>query len=191
MVFDFCARIEGEGHTAESRATFVEFVTAPLPRIHLVSMADRPGTMIMSAMIEWTWFVPGSSTAHRFELRRVVWEDIPFLVMTFPRKKFPAIRSLAKRLGMRVADGVPTLLDHNGTSHFPGGRLPNYQPNCAMYSLENDSGSPIYQNNRRQLDEFYQCEGELIDALANTGGKLSVEQVVDYLYGNGPFPATR
>lgn len=168
---------------------FYHFVTSPLPKIHLVMLWERPGILALSGMIEWIWFAPGTRTETQYTVHCLVWQEVRWLVASLPRGKFDSVRSLAKRMGMRVGNGVPTMVFGGKPHYFPGSILPDGKDNMSMFSIENDRGSPIYQNNWRSNEEFRQCETEIVDALVNTCGKLTVAQVVDYLYGDGKFPA--
>ena len=168
--------------------------------IHLVSMTTRPGSYALISAIEWFWFSPKKNLNHLFNLTIVRWEGLDWLVVSIPKHKLQAVKRLAKQLGMRIADGVPSLIRHMepdekpdrtlegvGVFVFPGGIL-NGSDNKYMFTIENDSGSPIYTNSTKTHQDIRSAENEVNDGFVN-GVEWTPEKIVEYIYGIPNFVA--
>jgi hypothetical protein len=179
---------------------FIRFVTEPSGRIHLVMLTTRPGVMALLGAIEWTWFPPGGPRAAQIGVCGLEWEGLAWVIASLPKAKLADVCRMARRLGMRIANGVPTILvpaspgepeSHQfpgfAARYFPGAARPDGSDNMAVHTVENDKDSPVYRNSTRLESEILQCEREAVAAL-NRGMKLSVRQIADYMYGSGPFP---
>jgi hypothetical protein len=184
------------------------YVTRPDGRSYLVSHVERVGVAAFIAAIEWYWYSPNTSRNHLFDVYGAEWHNMHWLITAFPSGRLPAVRHLAKQLGLRIANGPPVMLGRRGAlliqvssrpSHltdlqdvpmefFPGTMLPNGQENDTIYTIENDRDSPIYKNRRRDNETMFAASGEISDAL-NRGVRLTPRQIADYIYGSGPFPA--
>ncbi len=169
--------------------------------IHLVSMSTRPGSFALISAIEWFWFSPKKDLNHLFNLTIVRWEGLDWLVASIPKHKLKDVKQLAKQLGMRIADGVPTLIrciepgekpdktyDGAGIFIFPGGNLNNGSSNKDMFTIENDTGSPIYTNSKKDHQDIKSAEGEIVDGFIN-GVEWTPEKIVEYIYGVPNFVA--
>lgn len=163
--------------------------------VHLVSMLERPGSLALISSIEWFWFSPKKSLNHLINMAIVKWEDINWVVTSFPEHKLQDAKQLAKQLGMRIADGVPTIIRHvkpgenpdkkfsseMGAFIFPGGII-NGLDNKNMFTIENDSDSPIYANSERTNKDIMSAEKEIVTGFVN-GVEWTPEKIVEYIYG--------
>lgn len=164
-------------------------VTRDDGRVFLVSMGNRVAAPALVAAIEWYWYAPGTPRNRFFDTWFVMWQEMAWYVCAFPIGRFAAVKSLARRLGLRIADGTPLLMQASGESWFPGARLPDGRSNRSMFTVENDTGSPIYRNSRRDNAAMLQASIE-INTTLNRGVRLSAAQIADYIYGPG-FPLER
>lgn len=168
--------------------------------IHLVTMASRPGSYALISAIEWFWFSPKKDLNHLFNLTIVKWEGLNWLVASIPKYKLKDTKRLAKQLGMHIADGVPTMIrkiepgekpdkTYNGAGVFifPGG-LVNGSDNGDMFTIENDTGSPIYSNCVKTHQDIKSAENEVNDGFIN-GVEWTPEKIVEYVYGTPNFVA--
>jgi hypothetical protein len=168
--------------------------------IHLVTMTTRPGSFALITAIEWFWFSPRKNLNHLFNLTLIKWEGLDWLVVSIPKYKLQEVKKLAKQLGMRIANGVPTMIryiepgekpdrtwDGAGIFIFPGGSV-NGSDNRDMFTIENDSGSPIYSNSERSHQDIKSAEGEVVDGFIN-GVEWTPEKIVEYVYGIPNFVA--
>lgn len=168
--------------------------------VHLVSMTTRPGAYALISAIEWFWFSPRKNLNHLFNLTMVRWEGLDWFVVSIPKHKLKDVKQLAKQLGMRIADGVPSLirrtepdekpdrlLEGVGVFVFPGGIL-NGSDNKNMFTIENDTGSPIYTNSQKTHQDIRSAENEINDGFVN-GVEWTPEKIVEYVYGVPNFVA--
>jgi hypothetical protein len=168
--------------------------------IHLVTMTTRPGSFAFITAIEWFWFSPRKDLNHLFNLTVVRWEGLDWLVVSIPKDKLPDVKKLAEQLGMRVADGVPSIIRHTepdekpdrtydgaGVFIFPGGAV-NGKDNKDMFTIENNHGSPIYTNCKKTHQDIRSAENEVNDGFVN-GVAWTPEKIVEYVYGVPNFVA--
>jgi hypothetical protein len=179
-------------------------------RIYLVSHVKRVGGTAFIAAIEWFWYAPDTPRNRLFDVYGAEWHSMHWIITAFPSGRLPAVRHLAKQLGLRIANGPPVMLGERGSlvfiqassrpsdltdlvtqdvpmEFFPGTMLPNGQENDTIFTIENDRGSPIYKNRQRDEDTMFAASGEISEAL-NHGVKLTPRQMADYIYGSGSFP---
>jgi hypothetical protein len=144
---------------------------------HYVSLSVRPGALAMMATVEYNLFPPRSAFNQMFHVHSLMWEWMPLQVFSVPYLAEGQVKAIAKALGMRIADGVPTLVEHGKPPiHFPGGNN--------VFTLENDEGSPIYRNRQRDNDAVIEREGELLTCYEQ-GELPSLENVREFLWGPG------
>jgi hypothetical protein len=186
-----------------------ECLTARNDRVFLISFVQRVGATALIAAIEWYWYPPSSERNRLFEVYGTEWHGMHWLITAFPSGRLPAVRRLAKQLGLRITDGSPVMIGETGAiniqsssrpSHlaeftvqdlpmefFPGTMLSDGRENLAVFTIENDSGSPVYKNRQRDEQAMFQASGE-VSKMLNRGIKLTPRQIADYIYGAGSFP---
>jgi hypothetical protein len=175
-----------------SAAEISRIVTRDDDRVFLIANAGRVAAAAFFAAIEWYWYAPKTPRNRFYDCYVTEWTDLRWMVVAFPQGRLPAARRLAKQLGLRIADGVPTQLEKRNNAlvptFFPGATLPNGRDNLSMFAVENDKGSPVYRNVRRDHEAMLQATGEIVGIL-NRGASLTPAEIADYIYGPG-FPAT-
>lgn len=187
-----------------------EVVTRADGRLHLIAYHKRVGVTALTAAIEWYWFKPGTARNRFYDVYGAEWHRMRWIIVSFPAGRLPAVRRLAKQIGLRIADGPPVLMGDERSllniqaasppsrltefiqqdipmEFFPGTLLPDGKENGALFTIENDRGSPVYKNQARDEDAMRQASGEIC-ALLNQGVKLTPLQIADYIYGSGSFP---
>jgi hypothetical protein len=164
-------------------------------KAHLILSADRPGVKVLMSAIEWYWYKPFTPANDLFEIRYTPWEEMDWIVVSFPDNKLGAVKHLASLLILQVTDRIPMLAttDKNEPGVRPLGNdlyvkpfplafmSDNVTRNPLVWCLENDKSSLVYKN--RHNDRFLEREGHIIDVLA-TGKHLTPRQIVDYIYHN-------
>jgi hypothetical protein len=182
------------------------YVTLDNGKIFIASGGNRVASPAFIAAVEWYWYEPHTPRNNRFDIVGMEWVGQQWVVMSFPEGRFPAVRRLAKQLGLRIADGSPIDLGKApihvlATSRwtqlgpdlqavvefFPGGLLPDHKDNPRIFNIEYDRGNPIYKNRQRDEDAMMAASIEVNDML-NRGIKLTPAEIADYIYGSGPFP---
>lgn len=99
----------------------------------------RIGWTAFSVFLEWRHFRPSTSDADQLQVFTLPWEDIMWSVLIFPQAKVEIADDLMRQLGLRRANGIPTM--------FPGPKFfPVQAPN--LWTAENIDGHFVYRNNR-------------------------------------------
>ena len=78
---------------------------------HLVGLSVRPNVQFFFVMLEYTHFTPGTPSNSLFDYTMAKWEEMVFFIGSFPRSYVDHALAIARKLGLRFADGVPTLIE--------------------------------------------------------------------------------
>lgn len=128
--------------------------------IHFVGMImpARPGIQLCLTELEYKYYVPGTKRNDDFQLRIMEWSEIVWAIATIPIDDRHLMERVAGKCGLRIADGVPTMMTGNGIEQFPlnGDRV---------FSLENKSGHPIYHNSQEISDVVKKAEEDNVDKI--------------------------
>lgn len=106
--------------------------------IHFVGLAQRPGVVDCITTLEHAHYEPETARNALFTLRYLPWENMPWFIVSIPIEERAYMDRVAAAHGLRIADGVPTLLCSEGTIHFP-------VSNERVFTLENVPGHPVYK----------------------------------------------
>lgn len=133
-------RYGGMAHE-ESYESIREFIRDP-KYIHYVGMIapPRPGVRLCAIKLEHTYFIPGTPSNEEFLLRIFEWCGMIWIMISIPREKSNLMEKVAAECGLRIADGVPTLIGSGAYNPFPFN-------DSSVFTLENIPGHPIYSNN--------------------------------------------
>jgi len=134
-------------------------------KLTLVSLAMRPGALRFMTVLEWQYFTPQTQANTEFEFIILKWPDPPdalvWTVAILPLAIQPHLAAICEETGMRLGQGVPTVIDSRGIQRFP-------MNHDRVFTLENNPDSPIYlphgdtfvrEEERRWLKQFYQEKG--------------------------------
>lgn len=110
--------------------------------VHFVGMLMRPGVGGCAETLEHTHYKPGTPANDLFQLHIIKWEDLVWGLISIPIEDRSKMDRAAAANGLRVADGVPTMVNGQGgelkVSRFP-------VENDRIFTLENVSGHPVYK----------------------------------------------
>jgi len=123
----------------EERGAFaVEPIANDPNRFYIVCMAERPGAIEFCQTLERTLYPFGTAANDNFEIKERVWQSTTMMwfVICIPIGDADAAKRIALACGMRVADGIPKMLQRgeNGVARedwFPIVAGPN------VWTLEN------------------------------------------------------
>jgi hypothetical protein len=174
----------------------VDFVTTRPDLVHIVALASRPGVRALCGCIEWYWYSPDTDRNRLFHLALVQWMDMWWILVAVPSGRLPAVKNLARQLGLRIVDGIPTMAepakpgdpelpDLPGMTgqYFPGGVLPNGRRNLSMVSVENASDSPLHSGKLSlSRDALAYRERQVLEAFVNLE-RPTPRKIHDYIYG--------
>jgi hypothetical protein len=91
-------------------------------RLHLVALGERPGVYQFTRQLELVYFPPRTPRNVDFEYRAVQWEGMIWALLSIPEKSRRFAERLAAKIGLRLADGVPTAFssdDPSSPAFFP------------------------------------------------------------------------
>jgi hypothetical protein len=128
---------------------WINLVGCMLPRRH--------GALLFITMLEHIWFPPDTDKNFEFLMIQLGWKHMIFFVVSVPSKFRPHIDTLAPKCGIRIADGVPMVIDHKGSSVFP-------IKSNNTFVLENTSDHPIYRTHFGD-NKSYSFEDQMIEKI--------------------------
>jgi hypothetical protein len=155
---------EGEHFKAFSSYDELQRMASEPGKLVLVSMLRpaRIGSRLMFAYLEHTRYLPDTPENDKFEFILTKWPDsepgeFPMLwsTMLFPMEDREVIEKVAKRCGLRLADGIPHIIGAGGIKAYPVSG-----PN--VFTIENDKESPVYNG---KAQEFEKLEDEAMEAI--------------------------
>lgn len=129
----------GDGeYSYETEETFSAF--AENDRLtHYVCIHSRPGFEELSTKLEHTHYKPLTIRNELMHMRALLWNDVLWYVLSMPSIEKHLLENMAGLCGMRIANGVPMMIGRNCREQFPiSGKN--------VFTLENISGHPVYQN---------------------------------------------
>jgi hypothetical protein len=125
--------------------------------LFVFSMSIRPGALRFMHELEHTFFPPGTELNMKYSLIYVNWSQMMWIGVRIPLEMRTCADVTARRTGMRVANGVPTMIGGGGIIQFP-------LNGPHVYTLENESGSKVYdgQNAAEEMrkDEIMELNKE-------------------------------
>jgi hypothetical protein len=140
-------------------------------KIGLVGQVDRVGVPSFSVFLEYRLFTPCTPQNDLLDICLVEWERLHWVILVFHKTHLPRVDELMKTLGLRRADGVPTMITHKGVTRFPAN-------SDNVFTIENIKGHFTYRNDLtlhktaqdfemeaidREFAEFFQRQGRYKD----------------------------
>jgi hypothetical protein len=127
-------------------------------KVALVCMVGprRIGILSFIVFLEHRYFPPGTPKNELFQVVMMEWQEMKWCVVVIPEKDVKTGDDLAASLGLRRADGVPTLLSAAGVVRFPLD-----QDN--VFTIENVPGHFAYHNDPGQNRTAIDFEDEAVD----------------------------
>jgi hypothetical protein len=121
----------------ETREESEHFFADP-SNTHYVALPQRPGVQDCVTTLEQVHYPVDSPRNDLFHFRYLVWEDLQWFIISIPATDRAIMERVTLAHGLRIADGVPTMLSFNGVKRFPID-----QEN--VFTLENIPSHPVYQ----------------------------------------------
>ena len=108
-------------------------------RTHYVCMISRPGIQECATKLEHMHYKPLTPRNDLMSLRALLWNEIPWFVISVPTEEKHLLEELVGTCGLRVANGIPMMLGAGCRERFPiSGEN--------VFTLENVAGHPVYRN---------------------------------------------
>lgn len=148
-----------EWHREESDEELKKFGDDPR-YIHFAGMIGppRPGVVECLMELEHTYYKPGTLKNDDLFLRIIKWDGITWALVSIPIGERHWMEKVADKCGLRIADGVPTMLTGSGAERFP-------IDNERVFTLENKTGHPIYHNDPAIEEIIREAEGERVEKI--------------------------
>lgn len=127
--------------------------------ISYVAMTQRPGVLLFLALLEHTFFKPGTEDNDKLVVHVINWNNTRWVIITIPLIDKVKAEGCAKKSGLRVADGIPIMISNKGKESFPLD-MDN------VFCLENEKDSPVYKG-ITSADAMREAEMQLVDKIIN------------------------
>ena len=88
-------------------------------QFYVVAMATRNGVHDFMHEVEFTLFAPDTPKNDLFELSTLVWKGMLYLICGVPKEYGERLKVIARSQGMKVCDGVPTMMAQGEKTIFP------------------------------------------------------------------------
>jgi len=159
----------------------------------LVGMAGppRPFVHLFFTVLEYRHFPPDNRVLNdEFKLASIKWGDVVWMFVRVPASYRPQVEAVAAEMGLRLGDGLPTMLGGpDGPQRFP-------IDGDNVYTLENVGGSQVYQWTPQERDLALKDELARIQRIVDTK-RVSPDDVkaslapVDGRVGHASHPDTK
>lgn len=79
-------------------------------KLNIACLLIRGVTGVFCSTLENLWYTPGTPKNSSFGCIYFKWQDMVYAIITIPIEDKPKAEAVAKRVGARIADGIPTLI---------------------------------------------------------------------------------
>lgn len=122
--------------------------------IDIICMTSRLGASLFIVKLEHTYYPPRTELNDLFQLKICKWPEkdpMYWFVVTVPEKDKDKVEIIALECGLKIASGIPMIIDCNGEEKFPF---------CSdnSFSLENTKDHLIYKNDKTIYDTMAEKE---------------------------------
>lgn len=132
----------------------------------------RPGILLFTVKLEYLHFPPDTERNQLFQLIMVDWEEMKWAAIGIPRREKAIAEKVAKSAGVRIANGVPVLINRQllvtSRTRIDGVEAeylaPPETPN--LFALENVKSHPIYAGSHEVM---IAAEDEEIQRIISSG----------------------
>jgi hypothetical protein len=127
-------------------------------RLFVVGMVNpmRPGVRKFAMTLEHTHYSPfNEARNNKFELIFSPWEGMHFMLVVVPMEDKAKCDEVADACGLRLNDGVPTIIDGQGPKPF-------FLNGKNVWTLESKAGSRIYSEGPQKLIEEEDAELDVL-----------------------------
>ena len=115
----------------------------------------RPGVVECINVLEHKYYKPGTYRNELYILRYIAWNETVWMLLSIPFEEKLIMEKVCKQCGLRVADGIPTMIGGGKVSYFPA----NIDK---VFTLENQPGHPAYRNDSKLDEQLRKGEQETI-----------------------------
>jgi hypothetical protein len=138
--------------------------------IFYAGMINRPGVSLFGVMLEYIYSPPQTDANNKFQLFLINWQRLIWAVYSIPKDEFKNAEFVSEKTGLRIANGVPTMLHDGKVDQFPMNAK-------SVFGLENKPGSLIYDPHFNK-EKLHHIESSLIEQIVS---KTINPREVDFL----------
>ncbi len=124
--------------------------------IHYVCMMTRPGVEEFVTKLEFLHYEPLTTRNDLLSIHTLVWNELPWIIISVPLKEKHFSENLLPLCGLRVVDGIPMMFGAGCNEQFP-------ISGNNVFTLENVSGHPVYQNNAKINQTMCTAEAQSVE----------------------------
>lgn len=129
--------------------------------VNIIGQSTRLGVQLFVVKLEYEHFPPRSPRNKLYNFTFVKWPEpengwpeLLWFVVSIPKEDYATAEQVAAEVGLKIKDGVPVMMDHQGDHVFPISG-----PNC--FALESNPQSKIYENDPAVLKRLR--DGEMAE----------------------------
>lgn len=144
-------------------------------KLHLIGDMKRLGVNLLLVKLEYSHFPPRSCRNKLFELTLMKWPvENQFLwsVTSIPISYRSIVEDLTKECGLRVANGIPTMLNADGYTQFP-------LDGKTVFTFENSKEHAAYKNDRKIYDEMLKKDQAAIERIILNDKDVMLNDLLD------------
>ena len=93
-----------------SEQEWADFIKAYPDHSHYVTMATRPGVLMLASTVEHYLFDPMSALNGLYQCNAIEWQDMLWSIFSVPQDYHPTIQMVAASLSMKVTRFPPAIL---------------------------------------------------------------------------------
>lgn len=133
---------------------------------HYAMLAVRPGCQEFLTNVEMSHYKPRTPRNDLFSIRFFIWSDLVWFVMSVPFNERMLVESVMGSCGLRVADGVPTMIANGQITTF-------MITGDNVFTIENVSDHPVYRNDNTINAALRIAENDAAERIGK-GGKVPI-----------------
>lgn len=118
----------------------------------------RPGFTEFITYVEYEHYTPGTDRAEFYNLWMFRWSGMFWAMIGVPLVDESLIQKSADLCGLRIADGIPTILGGENSERFPVSRF-------NVYTMENHPDHPVYRNDPTVNAVLRKAEEAAVEAM--------------------------
>ena len=154
--------MDGGIEVSETEERLREFINNSESFIHYIGMMipHRPGVKECITALENRYYKPGTDRNELFIMRIIKFCNILWCIISIPIHEKQLMEEVVKECGLRIADGVPTMIGDGGMVKFP-------VDNKRVFTLENEKDHPVYRNDPVVNNALLEQERDSISKIQN------------------------
>jgi hypothetical protein len=101
----------------------------------VVTLMARPSAQIFIATVEWELYEPQTAANSLFQLIAIWWLEMAWRLIIYQKDDRRAVREIAFRFGLTLADGIPQKCEYQGIPCIVGTKRYPISPGAKMFPV--------------------------------------------------------